>query len=179
MNGKALTGELLDVYDIDGRRTGRTIERKNCFDNIDYESERLLLVHACIFNSRGQMLLQRRQLTKDRYPGLWDVSAGGFVSSGEEPDGAVKRELREELGLDSGIPEPVFVWREPFGPVLDDFYEVRMELDPAELKLQEEELMAAAWFSRGEVLEMLHKGTLVDYPEKLLERMFENNRKSI
>lgn len=78
MNGKALTGELLDVYDIDGRRTGRTIERKNCFDNIDYESERLLLVHACIFNSRGQMLLQRRQLTKDRYPGLWDVSAGGF-----------------------------------------------------------------------------------------------------
>lgn len=171
--------EMLDVYDLQGKRTGRIIERKNCFDNIDYERERILLVHACVFNSRNEMLLQRRQLTKDRYPGLWDVSAGGFVSSGEEPETAVKRELCEELGLSAGGLEPVFVWREPFGPVLDDFYSVKMELNPEELDIQKEELMAAGWFSRAQVMEMLRSGTLVDYPENLLIRMFENDIESI
>src|SRR5215468_4993917 len=56
-------------------------------------------VHVLVFNSRGQIFLQKRSLTKDRQPGLWDSSASGHVDSGEDYDACAVRELREEIGL--------------------------------------------------------------------------------
>src|SRR5258705_3481722 len=56
-------------------------------------------VHVLVFNSHGQVFLQKRSMTKDRQPGLWDSSASGHVDSGEEYDACAIRELREELGL--------------------------------------------------------------------------------
>src|SRR4030081_713278 len=56
-------------------------------------------VHVLVFNSRGQVFLQKRSMTKDRQPGLWDSSASGHVDSGEDYDRCAIRELREELGL--------------------------------------------------------------------------------
>src|SRR5258707_11287088 len=65
--------------------------------------------HVLVFNSRGQVFLQKRSMTKDRQPGLWDSSASGHVDSGEDYDACVVRELREELGLQaSAIPQRLF-----------------------------------------------------------------------
>src|SRR6266513_3776097 len=59
-------------------------------------------VHVLVFNSHGQVLLQKRSMKKDRQPGLWDSSASGHVGSGEEYDSTAVRELREEIGLRLG-----------------------------------------------------------------------------
>jgi isopentenyldiphosphate isomerase len=56
-------------------------------------------VHVLVFNSRGQIFLQKRSLRKDKSPGLWDSSASGHVDSGEHYDATAVRELREEIGL--------------------------------------------------------------------------------
>jgi len=56
-------------------------------------------VHVLVFNSRGAVFLQKRSMTKDRSPGLWDSSASGHVDSGEDYDACAQRELREEIGL--------------------------------------------------------------------------------
>ncbi len=56
-------------------------------------------VHVLVFNSRGEMFLQKRSMTKDREPGKWDSSASGHVDSGEDYDAAAVREMREEIGL--------------------------------------------------------------------------------
>jgi isopentenyldiphosphate isomerase len=61
-------------------------------------------VHILVFNARGQVFLQKRSLTKDRQPGLWDSSTSGHVDSGEDYDAAATRELREEIGL--GLERP-------------------------------------------------------------------------
>lgn len=163
--------EYLDIYDLAGNKTGKVIERSSDFSDLP-ENGRLLLVHVCVFNSRQEMLIQRRQLTKDRYPGIWDVSAGGFVASGEDSEQAIKRELREELGMDDLDLVIKFAHREPFGIVFDDFYIVRADPDIGELKFQEEEVMELAWADRDTVMAGLHDGTFVDYPEELIERMF-------
>ena len=42
--------------------------------------------HILVFNCRGEVFLQKRSLTKDRQPGLWDSSASGHVDSGESYD---------------------------------------------------------------------------------------------
>lgn len=63
--------------------------------------ERLLhrAIHVFVFNSKGQLYLQRRSMTKDTAPGRWVSSCSGHVDSGEEYDVAAVRELEEEIGL--------------------------------------------------------------------------------
>jgi isopentenyldiphosphate isomerase len=56
-------------------------------------------VHVLVFNTRGEVFLQKRSMTKDTFPGAWDSSSSGHVDSGEEYDACAVRELREELGL--------------------------------------------------------------------------------
>jgi isopentenyldiphosphate isomerase len=56
-------------------------------------------VHVLVFNASGQVFLQKRSMTKDRQPGLWDSSASGHVDTGETYDACAIRELREEIGL--------------------------------------------------------------------------------
>lgn len=58
------------------------------------------VVHLHIFDSRGRLYLQRRSMTKDIAPGLWDTSVGGHVDYGEDLLTAVCREAREEVGLE-------------------------------------------------------------------------------
>jgi isopentenyl-diphosphate delta-isomerase type 1 len=57
------------------------------------------VVHVLVFNSRGQLLLQKRSQSKDVAPGLWDTSVGGHVVPGEDAAAAAQRELTEELGV--------------------------------------------------------------------------------
>lgn len=56
-------------------------------------------VHIFIFNRAGEVLLQKRSRWKDRHPNVWDSSAAGHVSAGEEYDATAVRELEEELGI--------------------------------------------------------------------------------
>jgi 16S rRNA (adenine1518-N6/adenine1519-N6)-dimethyltransferase len=56
-------------------------------------------VHILVFNSLGELFLQKRSRWKDRHPQLWDSSAAGHVDAGEDYDAAASRELQEELGV--------------------------------------------------------------------------------
>ncbi len=56
-------------------------------------------VHILLFNSRGELFLQKRSLAKDEQPGKWDSSAAGHVDSGEDYVDCARREIGEELGI--------------------------------------------------------------------------------
>jgi isopentenyl-diphosphate Delta-isomerase len=59
--------------------------------------------HVWIWRVRDgnvEILLQQRSLTKNTWPGLYDISAAGHIDLGEEPIAAAIRETKEELGLD-------------------------------------------------------------------------------
>ncbi|MGI0119992.1 NUDIX hydrolase YfcD [Zooshikella sp. RANM57] len=60
-------------------------------------------VYVFVFNPLGQLLVQKRTVTKDVYPGFYDLAAGGVVQAGEEYEQAAYRELEEEMGI-TGIP---------------------------------------------------------------------------
>lgn len=55
--------------------------------------------YILVFNSSGEIYVQKRTLTKDVYPGYWDLAAGGVVLADESYDQSAKRELGEELGV--------------------------------------------------------------------------------
>jgi isopentenyldiphosphate isomerase len=56
-------------------------------------------VHVLVFNSRGEVFLQKRSMLKDIAKGKWDSSSSGHVDTGEDYDPCAVRELREEIGL--------------------------------------------------------------------------------
>ena len=56
-------------------------------------------VHIMVFNSSGELFIQKRVMTKDENPGLLDTSSAGHVNSGEDYLTAAYRELGEELGI--------------------------------------------------------------------------------
>ena len=57
------------------------------------------VVHLHVFNSKGELYLQKRSLDKDIQAGKWDTSVGGHVDNDEEIEVALKREVREELSI--------------------------------------------------------------------------------
>lgn len=57
------------------------------------------VVHLHLFNSRGELYLQKRPDWKDIQPGKWDTACGGHVDLGESVGMALRREVREELGI--------------------------------------------------------------------------------
>ena len=66
------------------------------------------VVHLHIFNSKGELYLQKRADNKDVQPGKWDTSVGGHIDFGEEIEQALQREVSEELGITKFEPEFLF-----------------------------------------------------------------------
>ncbi|MCD7901884.1 MAG: NUDIX domain-containing protein [Bacteroides sp.] len=65
------------------------------------------VIHLHVFNSQGELYLQKRPQWKDIQPGKWDTAVGGHVDLGESVEIALKREAREELGITDFIPEKI------------------------------------------------------------------------
>ena len=62
-----------------------------------YYAQSVPAVSAIVVDGEGRVLLARRAFEPDA--GLWDTP-GGFLEEGEEPGEGLRRELREETGLD-------------------------------------------------------------------------------
>ena len=64
-------------------------------------------VFIAVLSSSDELLVHRRALTKDIWPGWWDVAVGGVMAPGESCDDAARRELHEELGISGVALEPL------------------------------------------------------------------------
>lgn len=64
-------------------------------------------VFIAVLSSNDELLVHRRALTKDIWPGWWDVAVGGVMAPGESSDRAAQRELQEELGLSQVALQPL------------------------------------------------------------------------
>ncbi len=87
--------EYFDIVDTNGNPTGQVKQRGLIHRDGDLHRS----VHMWITDGK-RVLLQKRSPQKDTFPGKWDISAAGHVSVGESLQGAVLREVLEELGLD-------------------------------------------------------------------------------
>ena len=161
--------ELVDLYDENRLPLGRTAER----GAPKGPGELRLVVHVCVFDSRGRLLIQQRAPEKFIFPNLWDVSVGGGGDAGEDSRRGAEREVREELGLDldlGGLRPSMTV---NFDGGFDDFYILTRDLSLEDLTLQKEEVRAVRWASLEEILDMLGRGTFIPYPEGFLRFLFD------
>ena len=84
-----------------GEVTGKAT-RQECHDGRKWLHP---VVHLHLFNPEGELYLQKRSMRKDIQPGKWDTAVGGHVDYGENIEEALRREVREELGITDFVPE--------------------------------------------------------------------------
>ena len=164
--------ELFDLYDNRRRLTGETMVRGGDVP----PGRRRLVVHICVFNSAGQLLIQQRQPFKEGWPNLWDVTVGGAVCAGETSQEGAHRELLEEVGLDvdfsSAAPDISITFSEGF----DDIYILHMDPALSGLRLQETEVQAVRWASLEEILAMIDSGTFIPYGKDFIRYLFYRSK---
>lgn len=160
--------EIFDLYDACRRPTGETMVRGTPTPEGRYRQ----VVHICIFNSRGELLIQQRQSFKSSWPDLWDITLGGAVTAGETSQQGAHRELLEELGLDVDFSNTAPTVSTSFRGGFDDVYILHMEPELSQLKLQPEEVQAAAWADKDAILAMINDGRFIPYGKAFIEYLF-------
>lgn len=101
-----MSEEYFDVIDKYGNIIGKAT-RTECHKDRSLAHR---VVHVLVFNSNGELLLQKRHKNKDIQPGKWDTSVGGHLNLGETFEKAVVREMQEELGISADVKHIYDYW---------------------------------------------------------------------
>jgi len=101
-------------------------------------------VVAAVVERAGRYLITRR-LEGTHLAGLWEFP-GGKILPGEKPEDALKRELKEELGVEATVSELIQTvdWTYPEKSVRLLFFRCALAGEPAALEGQEMRWVAAA-----------------------------------
>ncbi len=129
------------------------------------------MVHLHVFNSNGDIYLQKRPEWKDIQPGKWDTAVGGHVDYGETPEEALQREVREELGITEFTPELIDKY------VFDSHRErelvyVNSSTYDGEIHPSADELDGGRFWTMEEIREAMGKGILTPNFESEFKRCF-------
>ncbi|MBQ9112399.1 MAG: NUDIX domain-containing protein [Clostridia bacterium] len=160
--------ELWDIYDENRNLKPCTMVRGEPIKDGDYH----LTVHICVFNSRAEMLIQKRQPFKDGFPGMWDVTVGGSAVHGDNGRQAAERELFEEVGIRhdfSGV-QPHLTINTPHG--FNDIFIIEKDVDADSLSLQYEEVERVMWATEEQILSMIEDGTFIPYIPEFIMLIF-------
>jgi len=153
--------ELFDIVDEYGNPTGETVERGVAHtEGIRHRTAHIWIARKVA--DKWQVLLQKRAMTKDSFPGRYDTSSAGHIQAGDEPLESAIRELGEELGIKATEDELNFVgtfrvqYEKEFHDKLFKDNEVAFvyvylgEIDLNQVVVQEEELECVEWFDLDE-----------------------------
>jgi isopentenyl-diphosphate delta-isomerase type 1 len=112
-------------------------------------------IHVLVFNARGEILLQKRSMTKDTFPGVWDSSASGHLETGEDYDACAIRELREEIGLLLAAPPQRLFKIDACPQTGQEFVWVYRLESEGPFTLHPEEIERAQWFPPSQVTHLI------------------------
>lgn len=143
-----MSEEWFDVVDASDAVVGRALRREVHARGLWHRA-----VHVLVFDSAGRIFLQKRSMTKDLSPGLWDSSCSGHLDSGEDYDTAATRELGEELGIPAAIAAQRTRWfrLEPSVETGWEFVWVYRLQHDGPFTLHPEEIETGEWLTLAEV----------------------------
>lgn len=129
------------------------------------------VIHLHIFNDAGELYLQKRSMTKDIQPGKWDTAVGGHIDYGETVEEALRREVREELGITAFTPQ--FITRYVFESAIEkELVNTFRTIYNGEIKPDTEELDGGRFWSLEEIKSNLGQNVFTPNFEQEFKRLF-------
>jgi isopentenyldiphosphate isomerase len=142
--------DVVDEHDhVVAQATRAEVRRRNLWHRA---------VYVLVFNAAGQLFVHRRTVSKDVFPGYWDLTVGGVLAAGEDYDTAARRELREEIGIEPVGLRRLFPIRyeDAVSRVTGMVYSCTCDQP---LRLQTEEIAHGEWLDLDVVLDRLARDT--------------------
>lgn len=166
--------EIVTIVDKHNQVSGSVTRAEMRAGNLCHRATYIL-----VFNRKGELFVQKRTMTKDIYPGYYDVVTGGVVLAGESYEESALRELEEELGI-KGIPLKTlfdFYYEEANSSVWGRVFSCEYD---GEMVLQEEEIESGEFLSIEDIFKMAGKEPFTPDGQYVLKRYFKakQDRKS-
>jgi isopentenyldiphosphate isomerase len=171
--------EIVDIYNPDTlTKTGEVISKNIAHQKGIWHSS----IHLIIVNKdRLKTLFQQRASNKDLYPNSWDIAVGGHISAGESDILAVKRELQEELGIESNDIKFIKRYKEELNnnginnKEIVNLYILEKDINISDITLQDEEVRDARWITKEEMDELINSNQVIPHTEeyKILRKILK------
>jgi isopentenyldiphosphate isomerase/intracellular septation protein A len=158
--------EWLPLVDLEGKVIGKA-PRTSCHTNKDLLHP---VVHMHVFNSNGELYLQKRSMSKLVQPGKWDTAVGGHIVFGEDLMISLNREAFEEIGLENFKPLLIsqYKW---VSEIESELVYVFITITDNELQTQNLEIDEAAFWSMAKLKNSIGKGILTPNLEHELNQV--------
>ena len=160
--------ELYDILDRNGIPTGKRAQK----GTMPKTGTFYLGVHAYIYNSKKEFLLQQRAFDKAFRPGGWDIHMGHVIAGETSKEGMI-REISEEIGIYFNDEDMRFVgrvvWENSKASALGgdhlclshnhitDIYFLEYDYTINNLSLQENEVIGAKSVTKDEMLALVER----------------------
>ena len=147
--------EFVDLYDRNRKFLNRVVDRNTY---LFQPGEFMMYVLAILENEEGKFLVTQRALDKKWAAGGWEMPGGGAKSKESSLD-AIKREVKEEIGLD--ITDIQYYKSQPwsFSSTLLLGFWCKAHGDTP-IQMDENELRVARWADRDEAINSLDDASL-------------------
>ena len=165
------TMEYFDIVDEKGIPTGETVERTVAHaQGIRHRTAHLWILRKGL--SGTEVLLQKRTMTKDSFPGCYDISSAGHMPAGSDYIESALRELKEELGLEANPKDFIFCGdktasrdTEFYGKEFHDREYCRVfalwrDVKDNEFTFQAEEVSGVIWMNLDECIEAVRENRI-------------------
>ena len=139
--------EILDLYDNNFNKINKTIVRR--VEKIP-QGANIMQSYILIKNEDKYLLEQ----ATDRNNYKWAIP-GGHVLSGETPEEALEREIKEELGISNLNYKKLDTIKFPYNSYIFNIFFSNTFIDIATLVLQPNEVIQVKWYSKKEILELI------------------------
>ena len=160
--------EVLDIVNEAGLPTGKVIDRDTAHrEGILHRTAHVWIVRKT--PAGYDVLLQKRSMEKESFPGLYDTSSAGHIPAGDAPLESALRELAEELGVQAS-PEQlekagtfrIQYEKEFHGHLFRDnefttVYVLNASVEIKDMVLQESEVSEVRWFDLEAVWEEIQR----------------------
>ena len=160
--------ELWDAYTRNGVKTGGVLVRgQRMWPGIYH-----LVCEVLVRHVDGSYLCMIRSREKPNYPLYPECTAGGSALLGDSPLDCIRRELREETGIEwTEFEEVSRTVRDCYATI---FYSYLCTVDwpKDQITLQEGETEAYQWLSEEEFIELLNSGRMIPGQPERMEGWF-------
>ena len=161
--------EKLDIYNENKIKTGKIIERKEDV-SLD-KSEFVLAVQCWIINTYKEILLTQRKLDK-RYGGMWEATSG-LVKSGENSIQGIKRELKEEIGIEIEDKDLKILKTVIGEKTIRDIYIINKDIAIEDIKFNDGEVINAKYVTIKEFEKMIDDGQAFEWLRWFLDDYYK------
>ena len=160
--------ELWDAYTRDGVKTGGVLVRDEPIPADRYH----LVCEVLVRHVDGEYLCMIRSRQKPNYPLYPECTAGGSALMGDDPLRCIRRELREETGIEwDEFEEVARTVREEYATIFHSYF-CTVDWPKDAITLQEGETEAYEWLSEEQFIELLNSDRMIPGQLKRMEGWF-------